>query len=174
MVFLVPDLEEYDAGSRRFLFPFEESAPGPFVATTGEVVERVRDLGALREEYAPAIAAFNNTYNRWHDGHAAERVVDYSSLRFDFGVTGKPMVFLVPDLERYQDTRGWLFDFEPTAPGPFARTTDDVIEALADLDRVRTDHAATYAAFRDTYLDLEDGLAGQRFVDQVLAPRGDA
>jgi len=29
--------------------------------------------------------------------------VDYSSLRFDFGVTGKPMVFHVPDLERYRD-----------------------------------------------------------------------
>ena len=48
-------------------------------------------------------------------------VVDYSSLRFDFGVTGKPMIFHVPDLQRYQDTRGWLFDFEPTAPGPLGR-----------------------------------------------------
>jgi len=101
-------------------------------------------------------------------------VVDYSSLRFDFGVTGKPMVFLVPDLERYQDTRGWLFDFAPTAPGPFARSTDDVIEALTDLDRLRAEYAAPYAAFRDAYLDLEDGLAGRRFVDQVIAPRGDA
>jgi CDP-glycerol glycerophosphotransferase len=101
-------------------------------------------------------------------------VVDYSSLRFDFGVTGKPMVFLVPDLERYQETRGWLFDFEPTAPGPLARTTDDVVAALADLDGVREKHAAAYAAFRENYLDLEDGLAGTRFVDQVIAPRGDA
>lgn len=101
-------------------------------------------------------------------------VVDYSSLRFDFGVTGKPMVFLVPDLERYQDTRGWLFDFEPTAPGPFARDTDDVVAALADLDRLRTEYAGPYAAFRDAYLDLEDGHAAQRFVDQVIAPRGDA
>lgn len=101
-------------------------------------------------------------------------VVDYSSLRFDFGVTGKPMVFLVPDLERYQDTRGWLFDFEPTAPGPFARTTDDVVAALADLDGVRARYAAPYAAFRDAYLDLEDGHAGRRFVEQVIAPRGDA
>jgi CDP-glycerol glycerophosphotransferase len=101
-------------------------------------------------------------------------VVDYSSLRFDFGVTGKPMIFLVPDLERYQDTRGWLFDFEPTAPGPFARTTDDVISALAGLADVRERYAAAYAAFRADYLDLEDGHAGQRFVEQVIAPRGDA
>lgn len=101
-------------------------------------------------------------------------LVDYSSLRFDFGVTGKPMVFLVPDLERYQGTRGWLFDFEPTAPGPFARTTADVVDALGDLDALRTGYADQYAAFRDAYLDLEDGRAGERFVDQVIAPRGDA
>ena len=51
-------------------------------------------------------------------------IVDYSSLRFDFGVTGKPMIFHVPDLQRYKDTRGWLFDFEPTAPGPLVDTTE--------------------------------------------------
>ena len=72
-------------------------------------------------------------------------IVDYSSLRFDFGVTGKPMVFLVPDLQRYQETRGWLFDFEPTAPGPLRdhhrpRWSD----RLLHLDEVREKHAAAY------------------------------
>jgi CDP-glycerol glycerophosphotransferase len=101
-------------------------------------------------------------------------VVDYSSLRFDFGVTGKPMVFQVPDLQRYKDTRGWLFDFEPTAPGPLVDTTDEVIDQLRDLDRLRDDHAPAYEKFRADYLDLEDGRAGARFVDAVMVPRGDA
>jgi CDP-glycerol glycerophosphotransferase len=101
-------------------------------------------------------------------------VVDYSSLRFDFGVTGKPMVFLVPDLERYVETRGWLFDFEPTAPGPRVSTTAEVIEALADLAALRTRYSAEYDAFRKTFLDLEDGHAAARFVDAVMVPRGDA
>lgn len=101
-------------------------------------------------------------------------IVDYSSLRFDFGVTGKPMLFHVPDLQRYKDTRGWLFDFEPTAPGPLLDTTDEVVDALLDLDGVRRDHAAAYERFRADYLDLEDGRAGERFVDAVFVPRGDA
>ncbi|MBB6627440.1 CDP-glycerol glycerophosphotransferase family protein [Nocardioides sp. KIGAM211] len=101
-------------------------------------------------------------------------IVDYSSLRFDFGVTGKPMIFQVPDLQRYQDTRGWLFDFEPTAPGPLVSTTDEVVDCLLDLDRVRAEHAAAYDLFRQDYLDLEDGRAGARFVDAVFVPRGDA
>jgi CDP-glycerol glycerophosphotransferase len=101
-------------------------------------------------------------------------IVDYSSLRFDFGVTGKPMVFHVPDLQRYKETRGWLFDFEPTAPGPLVETTTEVVEQLTDLDGLRTRYEGAYEAFRRDYLDLEDGQAGKRFVDAVFAPRGDA
>lgn len=76
LVFLVPDLAEYGTGTRSFLFPFEESAPGPFVDDTAGVVAQVRDVVALRERYANDLAAFNATYNCWHDGHAAARVVD--------------------------------------------------------------------------------------------------
>ena len=101
-------------------------------------------------------------------------VVDYSSLRFDFGVTGKPMIFHVPDLERYKAARGWLFDFELTAPGPLARTTEEVVGQLRDLDGVQARHRSDYEVFRADYLDLEDGKAGERFVDAVIVPRGDA
>jgi CDP-glycerol glycerophosphotransferase len=101
-------------------------------------------------------------------------IVDYSSLRFDFGVTGKPMIFHVPDLERYQDARGWLFDFEPTAPGPLLSTTDEVVDALNDLEGVGREYAAAYHRFRTDYLDLDDGHAGARLVDAVFGPRGDA
>jgi CDP-glycerol glycerophosphotransferase len=102
-------------------------------------------------------------------------IVDYSSLRFDFGLTGKPMIFLVPDLARYRDeSRGWLFDFEPTAPGPFVQTTDEVLDAVKRLDDIRVAYRAAYEAFRRDYLDLDDGHASERFVDAVFVPRGDA
>jgi CDP-glycerol glycerophosphotransferase len=101
-------------------------------------------------------------------------IVDYSSLRFDYAVTGKPMIFHVPDLQRYVETRGWLFDFEPTAPGPLLDTTEELVAALQDLDGVRVKHQAEYDAFKADYLDLDDGHAGARFVDQVIVPRGDA
>jgi CDP-glycerol glycerophosphotransferase len=101
-------------------------------------------------------------------------IVDYSSLRFDFGVTGKPMIFHVPDLRRYKDTRGWLFDFEPTAPGPLVDTTAEVVDRLRDLDGVAKEFRDAYEDFQATYLSLEDGHAARRFVDAVFVPRGDA
>jgi CDP-glycerol glycerophosphotransferase (TagB/SpsB family) len=76
LVFLVPDLEDYAGGTRSFLFPFEESAPGPFVRDTAEVVEKVRDVRLLRDQWASEIARFNHTYQKWQDGRSAERAVD--------------------------------------------------------------------------------------------------
>ncbi len=101
-------------------------------------------------------------------------IVDYSSLRFDYGLTRKPMLFFVPDLDLYKASRGWLLDYEPTAPGPLLTSTDELVEAIQDLDTVVSKYAEAYQRFHDDYLDLDDGHASKRFVDAVFVPRGDA
>src|SRR5690606_5163798 len=46
-------------------------------------------------------------------------ILDYSSLRFEVALAQVPMVFFVPDLDEYEGRlRGFLFDFEESAPGP--------------------------------------------------------
>ena len=50
-------------------------------------------------------------------------VTDYSSVMFDFALTDKPQLLLVPDLEQYRDVeRGFYFDLEEAAPGPMVTT----------------------------------------------------
>ena len=96
-------------------------------------------------------------------------VLDYSSLRFDYALTDKPMVFLVPDLEQYlSEARGAIMPYEPTAPGPFASSTDQVIDALSDLEAVRHGWAEDRAEFRRQFTDLDDGHASERLVDRVF------
>jgi len=96
-------------------------------------------------------------------------VLDYSSLRFDVAVTGKPMVFLVPDLDDYAtSTRGFLFDFRESAPGPLLSTTGEVVAALQDLDRVRAEHREHYERFNERFNRLQDGRAAERVVDRLL------
>ncbi|RLV50454.1 glycosyltransferase [Nocardioides mangrovicus] len=92
-------------------------------------------------------------------------VLDYSSLRFDWALTGKPMVFFVPDLEEYFDQREPLFPYEGTAPGPWARTTADVAEALADLPALRSRFAGDIAAFNARFNAHNDGTATDRVLD---------
>jgi CDP-glycerol glycerophosphotransferase len=96
-------------------------------------------------------------------------VTDYASLVFDFAATGRPIVFFTPDLEAYRDeVRGFSLDFEAEAPGPLLRTTDDVIDALRDLDAVVAESAERYAAFVASYCGLADGGASSRVVDRVF------
>ncbi len=92
-------------------------------------------------------------------------VTDYSSVMFDFALTDRPQVLLVPDLERYRDVeRGFYLDLERQRPGPLVRTTAEVAEVLAGPDR----HAAERTAFRRDFCPLEDGRASARVADFVL------
>jgi len=101
-------------------------------------------------------------------------VLDYSSLRFDYVLTGKPMIFLVPDLEKYDAVRGGVIPYAPTAPGPLVTTTREVVALVRDLDGLSRRTAAERLAFRRHYTDLDDGHASARLVDAVFVPRGDA
>ena len=101
-------------------------------------------------------------------------VTDYSSVMFDFAVTGKPMVFYTYDLEHYRDdVRGFYFDLAEVAPGPLVRTSEELVEAIADRDVAASDLADRYARFRDTFCSLEDGHATDRVLD-LLFPHGDS
>ncbi len=106
---------------------------------------------------------------------AADAVVlDYSSMRFDVALTGIPMLFLVPDLERYSgDGRGFLFPFEPTAPGPLLRDRDEVLAALRDLAAVRARYAEQYAEVNRVYNAHQDGHSARRTVERFFpSPAG--
>jgi CDP-glycerol glycerophosphotransferase len=96
-------------------------------------------------------------------------VLDYSSLRFDWLLTGKPLLFFVPDLEQYLGRWPVLFDFAETAPGPLLRTTDEVIAALRDLPSVAEEHAGARAVANRRFNALHDGYASARVVSAFFS-----
>lgn len=93
---------------------------------------------------------------------------DYSSIRFDFAVTGKPMLFFVPDDEIYLSSVGTLLDFAESTPGPHSHTFDELREQLLDLDRIRAEYATAYEKFVTTFNPLDDGHAAARLVGAVF------
>lgn len=95
-------------------------------------------------------------------------VLDYSSLRFDWAITGKPMVFFVPDVDTYFGLRQPLFSFEDSAPGPWTRTTAEVAAELSDLSRLTDRHARDIDAFNRRFNGLHDGHATERVLDVFL------
>jgi len=94
-------------------------------------------------------------------------VTDYSSVMFDFALTDKPVVLLVPDFKKYRDVeRGFYFDIESTAPGPLVDSTDAVIARLTGRS---DEHAAARAEFRRRFCPFDDGKASARVVDWLLS-----
>lgn len=95
-------------------------------------------------------------------------ITDYSSVMFDFSVTGKPMYFLVPDLDHYRgQLRGFYFDLAERAPGPLVRTQEELAAALDDEGHEAA-YAARYAAWRAQFNTRDDGHAAERVVDRIL------
>lgn len=95
-------------------------------------------------------------------------VTDYSSVMFDFSVTGKPMLFLCPDLAEYEALRGFYFDFADQAPGPILKTSEEVVQVLKDLTTMRKKYAQKYSKWRQKFNRLDDGKASARVVDAVF------
>jgi CDP-glycerol glycerophosphotransferase len=97
-------------------------------------------------------------------------ILDYSSLRFDYALMRKPMVFLVPDKESYHALRPAIMPYDPTAPGPHVRSTEEAVGALRDLDGVARRYRSAVETLISTYMELEDGHASERVVDAVFGP----
>jgi CDP-glycerol glycerophosphotransferase len=99
-------------------------------------------------------------------------VTDYSSVMFDFAITGKPMVFYTYDFAHYRDSvRGFYFDFLAEAPGPVVESMAALLDALSRLDAVRDEYRDRYGRFRERYCHLEDGQATDRAIELVLPSR---
>lgn len=95
-------------------------------------------------------------------------ILDYSSLRFDWAITRKPMIFFVPDMEEYFDLRPALFSFEESAPGPLTTTTSQVVEELKRADDYALRFRESLDVFNQRFNTLSDGRAAERVVDSFF------
>ncbi|MGC3994803.1 MAG: CDP-glycerol glycerophosphotransferase family protein [Propionicimonas sp.] len=97
-------------------------------------------------------------------------ITDYSSVMFDFSVTGRPMIFFVPDLAEYRDeTRGVYFDLEELAPGPVLFTQAAVVEAIRTAEADVPRFAERYVVWRDRFNAHDDGHSAERVIDRLFS-----
>ncbi|WP_193070086.1 bifunctional glycosyltransferase/CDP-glycerol:glycerophosphate glycerophosphotransferase [Brevibacterium aurantiacum] len=97
-------------------------------------------------------------------------LTDYSSIMFDFAVTGKPIAFIAPDLNQYRDeTRGFYFDFETMAPGPIFQDGASAVQWISGETRTDHEYSERYARFVDKFAPFDDGRA----IDRLLAEYGE-
>lgn len=95
-------------------------------------------------------------------------LTDYSSAMFDFCLTGRPILYFVPDFAQYVRARGVYFDLEPIAPGPWCSTQPQLFAALDALESYDQEYGARYASFKERFAPWDDGKAARRVVDQFF------
>ncbi|MGZ0710503.1 CDP-glycerol glycerophosphotransferase family protein (plasmid) [Coraliomargarita sp. W4R53] len=94
-------------------------------------------------------------------------ITDYSSVMFDYSVTGKPIYFFVPDIDHYRgELRGFYFDLAEHAPGPVVSTQDELIAEITANDSER--FAAKYRQWQAKFNVRDDGHSAQRVVSRML------
>ena len=99
-------------------------------------------------------------------------VTDYSSVMFDYSVTGRPMIFFTPDLAAYRDRlRGTYFDLEELAPGPVLATQGEVTDAIRNLTTQGERFADGYRHWNELFNPWDDGQSGERVVKQLMTTR---
>ena len=91
-------------------------------------------------------------------------VTDYSSWAYDYVLTGKPVFLYVPDLEKYEDGRGFYYPLQET---PFALCKDN--ESLRKA--VETFDAEVYRQRTDEFLEkrgcYEKGDSAKKVVEKI-------
>lgn len=92
-------------------------------------------------------------------------ISDYSSIFFDFAVTGRPMICFAYDYDEYKAKRGMYFDIRQSLDCLDIDTEDKVIKELGSLDVGKRE--AITRSFRDKYV-TSYGTATEQSLDLIF------
>jgi CDP-glycerol glycerophosphotransferase (TagB/SpsB family) len=95
-------------------------------------------------------------------------VTDYSSIFFDFLLLDRPIVFYVPDYERYRRTRGFALDFDAFTPGPKATTFAELVTVLGNALRGEDNFRGERKKVREYIFDYCDGNSSERVSKSLM------
>lgn len=97
-------------------------------------------------------------------------ITDYSSVFFDYANLERPMLFYAYDYEHYRnDLRGFYFDIENKAPGPFVVSEDKFYQYVDEFIREGEfkEYASKLADFRNEFCRWENGRASEKVFKEL-------
>ncbi len=94
-------------------------------------------------------------------------ISDYSSIYFDHLLTGRPVLFYVPDEDEYAEDRGVYFSLDEL-PGPATKDIADIATWIGDIDVVSEQYRDRYERVRAWACEHDDGRAAERVVQVVF------
>lgn len=96
-------------------------------------------------------------------------VTDYSSVYFDFLLTGRPIIFTPFDMTQYlKDDRELYFDYDEITPGPKARNWDELMNFIDRAIKYPDEYKLQRAKIRKIFNQYSDGNSCQRVFDEII------
>lgn len=97
-------------------------------------------------------------------------LTDYSSVAYDFLLTGKPLIFFPYDLQKFiAKDRGMFYQFDEMAPGPRPTNQKELFEILADvLLEGKDEYVTCRNELADRLFTHRDGNAAKRITELLV------
>lgn len=95
-------------------------------------------------------------------------ITDYSSAYYTFILLNKPVIFYAYDLEEYEKTRGFYFDYKAFVPGPIIYNEEDLLKILENDEKIYTKtNYQKIKNFNKKFNSYNDGNACKRLVEKI-------
>lgn len=94
-------------------------------------------------------------------------ITDYSSIFFDFLVTGRPILFYTWDADAYLDERGQYLPND-VLPGPIVFNSRELVESIRDIDEVKSRYDGRYKKMQQQFTLNEDGRVTERLTHYLF------
>lgn len=91
-------------------------------------------------------------------------ITDYSSIPMEFILLKRQMIFYAYDLQVYKNDNGLWEDYESSVPGPVALNTDEVIDAVLNVQA----DLLQLAAYAAKWAEYCDGNASESLVNGLF------
>lgn len=99
-------------------------------------------------------------------------ITDYSSVFFDYANLKRPIIFYTYDIDKYRDElHGFYIDMESELPGPIVTTSEQVLDAIENINSIQLQYKGRYEKFCERFCNLDDGHASQRVVEWLIRPK---
>ena len=76
ILFFTYDLEKYRDILHGFYLDIQKDVPGPLLRTNDEVIDAIKNIEEIEQQYKEKYNEFYNKFCCFDDGHAAERLVN--------------------------------------------------------------------------------------------------
>lgn len=129
------------------------------------------DVIKIDDKYKDFVFNFSN-YGETQELLLASDVLitDYSSIIFDFALTGNPILFYAYDLELYKEKlRGFYYEYEKFVPGPIIKTESELIDSLNDFENLKSSNKERIEKFARKFNTKADVSSTKLAVDLLLS-----